>query len=772
MLGSIALGAAVLALRPFVNVLGSIEKITKNLQMKHIKLVNKSMLELALGIAAMSTLYIPVIIGSATVLAIGVGLRPFVKTLGLISEATSKLEMKHIKLVNKSMLELALGIAAMSVLFLPVTFGSATVLAMGIALRPFVKTLKTISELGSVPTKLVRQVVNSLKIVGNFFKNNPIDSDAVKNAKKYRKMMRPFINTVSQLVKLKEMGSVPIKLVQQTLKAMRTIANYYVENPIKRKVIKQARRYKRMMRPFGHMIEHLSKLKNMGSIPIKLVQQTLKAMRTIANYYVENPIERKVIKQARRYKRMMRPFGHMVDHLSKLKTMGSIPIKLVQQTLRAMRTIANYYMENPIERKVIKQSRRYKRMLKPFGTTIEKLSKLKQMGSIPMKLVQQTLNAMSAIADFYQNLDMNSSKGTLNASILSAIMTSFGKTTESMKGIKGLKSVPTEAVESITASASNIIMFYNTAYFEDIDSIDEKSRLTELVVNKFINVAMNIQDNFANIKRIDFNSLYYIVSACRSIINYYRFTEFDATTSTKVPLMNNAIKSFSENIEYLKVIDLKTNNVASIDIALKSMKRILKFLKIHSLTPVQNKKAKRSISILKDVASTMSSLSNINSSNMTSIGSAISNALSGVNAVDMDQVEAVTNMFNAFNKISKSENVINKFTESVKEFTETCKDLMNAMGNNTDAINNIDMSGNRNSGSIFSNIKDNVYDFVSGESDSNASQTNGIRITNVDEVARAIAEKINGALSVDVPDAQIQLLINGTGGNEWTISRY
>ena len=161
-------------------------------------------------------------------------------------------------------------------------------------------------------------------------------------------------------------------------------------------------------------------------------------------------------------------------------------------------------------------------MLNPFGTTIENLSKLKQMGSIPMKLVQQTLNAMSAIADFYQNLYMNSSKGTLNASILSAIMTSFGKTTESMKGIKGLKSVPTEAVESITASASNIIMFYNTAYFEDIDSIDEKSRLTELVVNKFINVAMNIQDNFANIKRIDFNSLYYIVSACRSIINYYR----------------------------------------------------------------------------------------------------------------------------------------------------------------------------------------------------------------------------------------------------------
>ena len=38
--------------------------------------------------------------------------------------------------------------------------------------------------------------------------------------------------------------------------------------------------------------------------------------------------------------------------------------------------------------------------------------------------------------------------------------------------------------------------------------------------------------------------------------------------------------------------------------------------------------------------------------------------------------------------------------------------------------------------------------------------------------AKTIAEKINGALSIEVPDSQVQLLINGTGGNEWTITRY
>ena len=97
---------------------------------------------------------------------------------------------------------------------------------------------------------------------------------------------------------------------------------------------------------------------------------------------------------------------------------------------------------------------------------------------------------------------------------------------------------------------------------------------------------------------------------------------------------------------------------------------------------------------------------------------------------------------------------------------------MDAMGDNTDAINNMDTYSNRNSGSIFDSTKEKAYNFIGGESDSNTNQTNGIRITNFDELAKAIAEKINGALSVDMPDTQVQLLINGTGGNEWVITKY
>ena len=115
----------------------------------------------------------------------------------------------------------------------------------------------------------------------------------------------------------------------------------------------------------------------------------------------------------------------------------------------------------------------------------------------------------------------------------------------------------------------------------------------------------------------------------------------------------------------------------------------------------------------------------------------------------------------------KSNSVINKFTESVKEFTNTCKNLMNAMSDNTDAINNIDNSGER---TIFSEIREN--NIIENGFEYNKTKNSDVRIANVEEIAKTIAEKINGALSVDIPDTQVQLLINGTGGNEWTISRY
>ena len=351
---------------------------------------------------------------------------------------------------------------------------------------------------------------------------------------------------------------------------------------LNKKAVKNAKRFKNIIRPFGNTIKHLSKLKEIGEIPMDLINKTLNAITTIANYYIENPIEKKVIKQAKIYKRILRPFGNTVKHLSKLKELGEIPMDLVTKTLNIMTTIANYYIENPIEKKVIKQAKIYKRILRPFGNAIKHLSKLK-----------------------------------------------------------------------------------------------------------------------------DFNS--------------------DAVISS-----------------------------------IKAMESITTFLKVNSFNNKQRKRALKTILVLKHMTAAMTELSNINSSNLSSSGEIISNTLAGIDKVDIGKVQAVTNMFNAFSSINKSESIMNKFTESVKEFTEACKNLMNAMGDNTDAINNIEGFG----------TVERSQENSSTENTNTPKSSGGVRIANVDELAKTIAEKINGALYVDIPDTQVQLLINGSGGNEWTITRY
>ena len=227
------------------------------------------------------------------------------------------------------------------------------------------------------------------------------------------------------------------------------------------------------------------------------------------------------------------------------------------------------------------------------------------------------------------------------------------------------------------------------------------------------------------------------------------------------------IRPFGDTINRLS--ELKEINNDAIQSSIKSLEALFGFLKSNSFNRKQRRRVIKTLSVLNYMTSMLSKIqNNIKSSDMSSVGDTILNTISGVDKVDISKVQAVTNMFNAFNGINKSENIINKFTESVKDFTETCKNLMDAMSDNTNAINNIENIGTNSS--TTKEIKE--TNIIEKSSNGDDNKTGGIRISNVDEIAKTIAEKINGALSLDIPDTQIQLLINGTGGNEWIITRY
>ena len=530
---------------------------------------------------------IAMVIMSSSLILFGIALKK-------IFDATKGVEWKQFGMIAATTGLFALAIAAFGTpVVAPFIFGGSIVMSvMGLSLMSFAKAISKTSKVAkNIQMKQIYKVLNVIKLISNFFKENALNKKDIKMARRYKKILIPFGTSIEYLAKLKELGVLPMKLVYQTLNAMKSIANYYIENPIRKKAIRQADRYKDMLKPFGKTIKHLSKLKELGVLPMKLVYQTLNVMKSIANYYIENPIRKKAIKQAKRYKDILKPFGKTIKHLSKLKELGVLPMKLVYQTLNTISAIANYYIENPIRKKTIRQAKRYKDILKHFGKTIQHISKLKELGDIPINTVNKAVIAMKTITEF---------------------------------------------------------------------------------------------------------------------------------------------------------------------------------LKQDSLNGIQRRRAIKNMSMLNDITSLMTNIFNINNSNISSIGDAMSNALGGVNTVDISKVKAVTNMFNAFNEINKSENVINKFTESVKDFTESCKNLMNAMSDNTDAINNIDGVGLN--GSNVREIREN--NIIEKSHNGDVTQNDGIIIANVDEIAKTIAEKINGALYVDIPDTQVQLLINGMGGNEWTISRY
>jgi hypothetical protein len=786
MLGSITMSVLSIGLIIFGTALGKIASATKSLKFKQVALVAGSILALGLPVAGAGFLAGPVTLGSIALTALSLALRPFLKTLSKISKATENLKLEQIETVASSMMILGLAVVGMGVppISLLIGMGAVALGTMGSALYTFVKSLKIISDMGKVPKKEIDDVIAVMKNVGTFFKKNALSFKAMRSARKYQQIMRPFGKAINHLVKLSKIGGkIPTPLIYQALNAMRAIGNFFVEHPIEKSVIKAARRYKRMIRPFGKTIGFLSTLKKMGSIPMKLVYQALNVMGTIADYFTNNPLKRKAIKNARKYKRMMRPFGKTIGFLSTLKKMGSIPMKLVYQALNVMGTISSYFLNNPLKRKAIKNARKYKRLMRPFGKTIGYLATLKKMGTVPMKLVYQALNAISAVVSFYRNQNMGKWKQRRkmreSARMITTIVASFGIAVNSLKTLKDLRRVPTEAIQGAITAIRDIAWFYRHTHVGG-GNIEGKSKYFEYAVDKFTTMAKNIQDKFRGITEVNNRAIRSIARACRTILNFYTFTLFFAKP-IRIARMNRAIKSFTKTALYLKkgIEKFTIRDIEKTKFALKAMKRVFRFLNWNSMSRRRAKAAWRTVSLISNMATAMLKISKIDSASITSVGDSLTSALSGVNAVDVGQVEAVTNMFNAFNGINKSENIINKFAESVKEFTATCKDLMNAMEHNTEAINGIE-TNNESSVSIFDRIKNKFNSFIGNDSYTTPAtintdtdnQTNGIRIINVEELANTIAAKINGAISVDVPDTQVQLTINGSGGNEWIISKY
>ena len=785
--GSLSLAVMGLSLFIFAPALEKITKATKEVTFKQVGVIATLIGTLAGAIAALGILWIPMLAGSAVLGVMTAALYPFAATLDKICKATKDLTEEDVNLVSDSMWILGSGIASMSWLTLPIQMGAVAIQAMGIALYPFVSMLKILSEIETVPTDSIDDVLSALDKVSNYFENHSLNFEAIWGAENYMYIMPPFISCVRSLEVLNKLGSgVPLALVRQSLSAMSLISDFYngqdmgFFGAIGNRMV--ASSIVSIIESFIEAVNVIKTLKEIGMIPTGLIRSALNAITMITDYYngqdmgffgaIANRASASSIAS------IVESFSEAVSTLVILKKMGIIPTGIIRSALNAITMITDYYngqdmgFFGAIANRMSASS--IAGIVESFSEAVAALVVLKEMGMVPTGLVRSALNAIKTVMNFYNGQKLGFFEGIgarISASMVTGIVESFGEAVSALGELKKMGLIPTKAIESLLSAISGITWFYLNVPISW--GIDEKCDYIELVVEKFTTMAKKIQDKFNGMKEVDHKAVASLVIACRFIVDFYRFTWF-FPSEKHVTKINFGIEQFIESTKKLKSAtqgaSTTHNNVKTI---VTAMEDILTFFRTSSLNASQFAKANGTLLLFDRMTSIMTDISNVNTSNITSVGGALTDALTGVNTVDLGQVIAVTNMFNAFSKISKSENIINKFAESVKKFTETCEDLKEALENNTTAISggNSSESGWTSSTQNNGNTINANTGFLGFSGNSSSNKSDGVKIKNVDELAKAIAEKINGSLSVDVPDSQIQLLINGTGGNEWTITK-
>ena len=773
-LGSLALITMSISLITFSLALFVLSKATDDMDLEQITVITGAIIALGLATTIVGLQIIPITLGSISLIIMSVGLIAFGISLAILSKTSQEFTLEQAQNIKEYIRIFTEALSDAGKSIITITFGTVSLVLMSVGLILFGASLMSLSKVIKDLTKNdIKLISNSIVSFGDAFKeiggikDTPEILAGAKSLSAMSDSLEEFANT---LKKIKDLNGIPTKEVDEILGLIKKLNDFYEDNPVSRKARKTADAYIDLMHPFIYSAESLYKLKKIERIPTHLVQQTLDSMSLIANYYKNNPIDDDTIDMAEDYEDMLDPFSDTIEDLCELKKMGDIPVKLVFTTLDIMSAIANYYKNNPIDDDAIDAADDYEDMLDPFNDTIEYLCKLRKMGDIPIGLVTKTLDSMLYIANYYKNNPIDDD-AIEQAENYEEMLKPFGKTIEHAVKLKEMGNINMDAINNILLTLFKISTFYKRISFGD-EEVDKSEDFLDIVCN-FNATSIELQNNFLNVEPIDINPINSIISAFTNIINYYKLTDF-SVKKRKIKNMNDAIIRFSNTAKYLNrnVGNFSKRNEKNVDNAINSMRNILNLLKTDTLSAAERINAKKNMLLLKKMSDVMSGLSTIDSVVISSIGDALDTTLSEVNSIDISQVQAVTEMFNAFNGINKSESILNKFTESINEFTKACKDLMGAMGLNTDAINNMDGAdglGNTFVGNAASGGINTVIETTTGE---DGSETKGIRISNVDEIARNIADKINGSLSIDIPDTQIQLLINGTGGNEWILTRY
>lgn len=140
------------------------------------------------------------------------------------------------------------------------------------------------------------------------------------------------------------------------------------------------------------------------------------------------------------------------------------------------------------------------------------------------------------------------------------------------------------------------------------------------------------------------------------------------------------------------------------------------------------------------------------------------NVVDEVNRVELDKAEALTDMFKSFASL-KEKSIFSSFDDTVKKFTEACIKLVDAINGNTDALN-----GEGDGGDNSDNTGNNTS-YTDTSSSNNQKKGTSVRISNIDELAQAIARRVGGGSgSSHNGYSQVEIRLDGKSGQRFDVN--
>ena len=719
-LGAICMGVMGAALIPFGIALGKITTATKDVTWKQFGIISLITLTLGVIVAAAGLVSTLILSGSTAIGAMGIALIPFGIALGKITTATKDIKFKQILAIAGSIAVLSIAVAAAGLASPLIVSGSIVIGIMGIALIPFSKSLeklaKTTKDISFMQNLAIAGSIAVLSIAvasaGLFSNLITLGSIAICVMglalipfSKSLEKMTAATKNITFMQKLAIAGS--IAALSAAFAAAGLASPLIVLGSIAIGAMGLA------LIPFTKsLIEIPSAIKNLTFMQLIAVAGSIVILGAAVSIIgLFSPLIALGSLALVPMSDAILPFCNTLKQMSE----AGDKIKLFDYGFFCM-ALGAISLEvaamGPISSSIINGSEALKKMNDPlllFSETLKKISKTgDEIGFIDHHAF---CNALSDIAEEVSDVGSDLKDIEVGEKAIKIIVNSLTPILDIIKTINSFNESPKATINKVFDAIEVTRSYFSN---ELDDKVTKNAKKYEDIINSLVSTSKHLY-TIKKYSDIPIDIVNSTLTTITIIKNFYDNNNIDDASVYKAKKYNKMIKQFKRTFKYFE----KIGNVPVV--AAKSV--------VDSMT----------------------------------------NVINGVNTVNIDKVEAVTTMFNTFSKINKTKNIIDKFTESVKEFTSACEELMLAMGDNTDAINNIDKFGTNSP--VINNSNENYIE-MGYNNNVPSQQGNGIRITNVEELARTIAENINGALYVDVPDTQVQLLINGTGGNEWVISKY